>query len=118
VLLPSSDIFHLPLPCLLDSRLLIQATKSRRRTQWTLLKTLNPYTGYEQRVQQNLKQRIATFQHPELIDQVTLPINHPPFPGYVLVHMQLTDATWAIVRATAGVTKGCQPQPYGGITPS
>jgi hypothetical protein len=36
----------------------------------------------------------------------------------VLVHMQLTDATWALVRATAGVTKGCQPQPYHGGAPS
>jgi transcription antitermination factor NusG len=81
--------------------------------------TVQTYAGYERHVHQSLEQQIATFGQPALIDRVTIPIaDHEQFPGYVLVHMQLTDATWALVRATAGVTKGCQPQPYHGGAPS
>jgi transcription termination/antitermination protein NusG len=81
--------------------------------------TIQTYAGYERRVHQSLEQQIATFGQLDLIDKVTIPIaDHVQFPGYVLVHMELTDATWALVRAAAGVTKGCQPQPYHGVAPS
>jgi len=81
--------------------------------------SIQTYSGYERRVQQSLEQQIVTFGQPNLIDQSTMPIaDQAPFPSYVLVHMQMTDATWALVRSTAGVTKGCQPQPYHGVAPS
>ena len=83
---------------------------------WYAIQT---YAGYEQYVQQALEREIAIFGQPELIEQVAIPVaDQERFPGYIVVHMQLTDATWALVRATAGVTKDCQPQRYHGTMPS
>ena len=95
-----------------------QITKSRhdRIPTWYAIQT---YSGYERHVQQALEQEIAIFGRPDLIDRAAIPIaDEEQFPGYVLVHMQLTDATWALVRATTGVTKDCQPQRYHGAGPS
>jgi transcription antitermination factor NusG len=81
--------------------------------------TIQTYTGYERQVQEGLEQQIIKFAQPDLIDQVSIPSSdQAQYPGYVLVHMQLTDATWALVRAMPGVTRGCQPQPDHGGAPS
>jgi transcription antitermination factor NusG len=106
---------YLPTEDTLDTA---QNTKSQhdRTPRWYTIQT---YTGYERQVQEGLEQQIAKFAQPDLIDRVNIPsAAQARYPGYVLVHMQLTDATWALVRAMPGVTKGCQPQPYHGSAPS
>jgi transcription termination/antitermination protein NusG len=87
-----------------------------RISSWYAIQT---YAGYERHVQQTLQQEIALFGQPELIDRAIIPIvDQEQFPGYVLVHMQLTEATWALVRATTGLTKDCQPRRYHGAAPN
>lgn len=86
-----------------------------RSPRWYSVQT---YTGYEQQVQVSLEEQIVSLGQPDLIDQVRIPITQAErFPGYVLVHMRLNDTIWALVRSTAGVKKGAQPQLYNGLTP-
>src|SRR3989344_4669301 len=54
---------------------------------------LHTYSGYEDSVVYNLKQRIESMGMEEKI-----------FPGYVLVSMIVTDDSWYVVRNTPNVT--------------
>ena len=54
---------------------------------------VHTYSGYEDAVARNLKQRIESFGMSEKI-----------FPGYVLVDMIATDDAWSVVRNTPQVT--------------
>ncbi len=76
------------------------------------------YSGYENKVQHNLEQRIDTMGMKNLIFDVVVPTEEEievkegkrrkferrVFPGYVLVQMILTDESWHVVRNTPGVT--------------
>ncbi len=79
---------------------------------------LHTYSGYEDAVATNLKQRIQSMDMDDYIYEVLVPtetkikikngkrktIREKIFPGYVLVNMVVTDESWYVVRNTPGVT--------------
>ena len=79
---------------------------------------IHTYSGYEDNVTRNLKQRIESMDMQDLIFDVMVPkenkikikngkrtvIEERIYPGYVLVNMVVTDASWYVVRNTPNVT--------------
>ena len=79
---------------------------------------LHTYSGYEDNVARNLKQRIESMGMQDRIFDVMVPkekkikirngkrytIEERIFPGYVLVNMIVTDDSWYVVRNTPNVT--------------
>ncbi|MEF9980801.1 MULTISPECIES: transcription termination/antitermination protein NusG [unclassified Glutamicibacter] len=79
---------------------------------------IHTYAGYENRVKVNLETRIQTQDMDEFIFDIQVPmeevvevkntqrkiVRRVRIPGYVLVRMELTDASWGVVRHTPGVT--------------
>ncbi len=79
---------------------------------------LHTYSGYEDAVAQNLKQRIESLGMEDKIFNVLVPkekkikikngkrsiIEEKVYPGYVLVEMIVTDDSWYVVRNTPRVT--------------
>lgn len=92
---------------------------------------LHTYSGYEENVSRNLKQRIESLDMEDRIFNVLVPtekkikikngkrkvVEEKIFPGYVLVEMIVTDESWYIVRNTPNVTgfigTGSIPTPIG-----
>ena len=91
---------------------------------------VHTYAGYEQRVKDNLSNRIETYDAWDSIHEIVIPteevteykkgkkvISDKKFlPGYVLVRMDMDDDTWGIVRHTPAVTgfvgaNGIKPVP-------
>ncbi len=90
---------------------------------------IHTYSGYENAVMRNLRQRIDSLGINDKIFNVVVPtekkikikagkrteVEEKIFPGYVLVDMIVTDDTWFIVRNTPRVTgfigAGVQPVP-------
>lgn len=101
-----------------------QTAQQGRR--WYVLHT---YSGYEENVSRNLKQRIESMDMEDKIFDVLIPtetkikikngkrktVKEKIFPGYVLVSMVVTDASWYVVRNTPNVTgfvgSGTTPTP-------
>jgi transcriptional antiterminator NusG len=79
---------------------------------------VHTYSGYEDAVTKNLKQRIESFDIGDKIFNVLVPkekkikikngkkkeIEEKIYPGYVLIEMIVTDDSWYIVRNTPNVT--------------
>ncbi|GLZ39995.1 transcription termination/antitermination protein NusG [Actinokineospora sp. NBRC 105648] len=79
---------------------------------------VHSYAGYENKVKTNLETRIQTLDQEEFIFQVEVPteevteikngqrklVQRKVLPGYILVRMDLNDASWSAVRNTPGVT--------------
>ena len=79
---------------------------------------LHTYSGYEDSVAFNLKQRIESMGMEDKIFDVIVPkekkikikdgrrttVEEKIFPGYVLVEMIVTDDSWYVVRNTPNVT--------------
>ena len=79
---------------------------------------LHTYSGYEDNVSRNLKQRIESMDMQDYIFDVLVPkekkikikggkrivVEERIYPGYVLVDMMVTDASWYVVRNTPNVT--------------
>lgn len=100
-----------------------QATHERR---WYVIHT---YSGYEEAVARNLRQRIDSMGMKDQIFNVVVPTekkikvkagkrveeNEKIYPGYVLVDMLVNDESWYVVRNTPRVTgfvgSGTQPVP-------
>lgn len=90
---------------------------------------IHTYSGYENKVKQNLEHRIESMDMRGEIFRVVVPteeeieikngqrrtVQKKVFPGYVLVQMKLTDDSWYVVRNTPGVTSfvgmGTKPMP-------
>jgi transcriptional antiterminator NusG len=90
---------------------------------------LHTYSGYEDNVARNLRQRIESMGMEDKIFQVIVPrekkirvkngkrrtIEERLFPGYVLVEMIVTEDSWYVVRNTPNVTgfvgSGTTPTP-------
>lgn len=90
---------------------------------------LHTYSGYEENVARNLKQRIESMDMEDKIFNVLIPtenrikikngkrriVTEKIFPGYVLVEMIVTDDSWYVVRNTPNVTgfvgSGTTPTP-------
>ncbi|MCL6547386.1 MAG: transcription termination/antitermination protein NusG [Alicyclobacillus sp.] len=83
--------------------------------QWYVIHT---YSGYENKVKQNLESRVQTMGMEDKIFRVLVPteeelevkngkkriVQRKVYPGYVLVEMIMTDDSWYVVRNTPGVT--------------
>jgi transcriptional antiterminator NusG len=79
---------------------------------------VHSYAGYENRVKTNLESRTGSLNMEDYIFQIEVPthlvteikggkkqiVNEKVLPGYILVRMELTDESWAVVRNTPGVT--------------
>lgn len=90
---------------------------------------LHTYSGYEENVARNLRQRIESMDMEDKIFTVLIPtenrikikngkrkiVTEKIFPGYVLVEMIVTDDSWYVVRNTPNVTgfvgSGTTPTP-------
>ncbi len=79
---------------------------------------IHTYSGYENKVKTNLERRVESMAMEDKIFEVVVPVEEEMdfkdgkkklvkkkiFPGYVLVHMIMTDDSWYVVRNTPGVT--------------
>lgn len=90
---------------------------------------IHTYSGYENKVKQNLEHRIDSMEMHDQIFRVIVPteeeieikngqrrtVHKKVFPGYVLVQMNMTESSWYVVRNTPGVTSfvghGNRPTP-------
>ena len=90
---------------------------------------IHTYSGYENKVAQNIEKVVENRKLHDLIQEVRVPtekvteitdgkskeIERKTFPGYVLVKMVVTEDTWYVVRNTRGVTgfvgPGSKPVP-------
>lgn len=90
---------------------------------------LHTYSGYEENVMRNLKQRIESLDMEDKIFDIMVPtetkikikngkrttLREKIFPGYVLVNMVVNDDSWYVVRNTPNVTgfvgSGTTPTP-------
>lgn len=83
--------------------------------QWYIVQC---YSGYENKVKTDLEVRSQTLGVDEKIHEVVVPVEEVTelkdgkrklvkrklLPGYVLIRMELDDASWSVVRDTPGVT--------------
>jgi transcriptional antiterminator NusG len=83
--------------------------------QWYIIHT---YSGHEAKAMRALLDRAKAMGKEEFFDEVLIPeetvvemvkgekrtSKRKYFPGYILVHMELTDETWHIVRGTPKIT--------------
>ncbi len=80
---------------------------------------IHTYSGYENKVAQNLEKVVENRAFQDLVREVRVPtetvieedkngqpkeVEHKIFPSYVLVKMVLTDDSWYVVRNIRGVT--------------
>ena len=79
---------------------------------------IHTYSGYENKVAENIKKVVENRNLQDLIQEVSVPvetdeeivngkvkkIERKIFPGYVIVKMVLTDDSWYVVRNIRGVT--------------
>lgn len=79
---------------------------------------IHTYSGYEENVAHNLRQRIESMGMEDKIFEVLVPkekkikirngkrkvVEEKIFPGYVMVEMVVTDDSWYVVRNTPNVT--------------
>ena len=91
---------------------------------------VHPYSGYENKVAQNIEKVVENRKLQDVTQQVRIPVElveetdakgnrkeaeSKLFPSYVLVKMVMTDESWYIVRNTRGVTgfvgPGSKPVP-------
>lgn len=89
--------------------------KAQSPGRWYVVHT---YSGHENKVATNLKQRIETQKLTHKIFDIVVPtrnvvtvrhgkkeeVKEKIFPGYILVRMVLDDDSWLAVRTTQGVT--------------
>lgn len=82
---------------------------------WYIVHT---YSGFEHKVKVALQERIKSTSKEDVIDQILVPTENVVelvkgkrktssrkfYPGYILVHMELDDDTWHLVRHTPKVT--------------
>jgi transcriptional antiterminator NusG len=92
-----------------------KAKLRRQEGDWYVI---HSYAGYENRVKANLETRAQSLNMEDYIFETQVPmeevveiknaqrkiVNRVRIPGYVLVRMDLTDASWGVVRHTPGVT--------------
>lgn len=83
--------------------------------QWYVV---HAYSGFEKSVQRALKERIARSGMQDKFGEILVPVEEVVemkggqksvserkfFPGYVLVQMEMNDATWHLVKSTPKVT--------------
>jgi len=96
-------------------RLNLKTQKQTGQRGWYVIHT---YSGYEEQVAENLKQRIESMGMKDKIFKILVPkekqieikngrrktVEKKIYPGYVLVEMIVTDDSWYVVRNTPNVT--------------
>jgi transcriptional antiterminator NusG len=101
-----------------DDAAVLEALRSELRGQVGDWYVIHTYSGMENRVKQNLDSRVKTLGMEDFIFESVVPteevietrngakktVTRTVLPGYVLVRMELTDASWAAVRHTPSVT--------------
>ncbi len=89
--------------------------KISEQKRWYVIHT---YSGYEEAVAKNLRQRVESLGMEDKIFDVIVPkekkikirngkrkmVEEKIYPGYVLVEMNVTDDSWYVVRNTPNVT--------------
>ena len=79
---------------------------------------VHTYSGFENKVKKSLEERVRQFHLEEKVDEILIPMEQVVemvygekktskrkfFPGYILVHMEMGDETWHLVKDTAKVT--------------
>jgi len=89
--------------------------KENKNLKWYVI---NTYSGHEDKVMNLLNARIEANKMEDIITEILVPkqdkiviskgkkrtVHEKIFPGYVLINMELNDATWQVVRNTEGVT--------------
>ena len=79
---------------------------------------INTYSGHENKVKHNLEHRVESMGQGQYVRKVVVPteqiseikdgqkiqVEKRTMPGYVLVHMEMTDGAWSLVKETPGVT--------------
>ena len=85
---------------------------------------VHTYSGYENKVKANIEKSIQNLHLEDQILSVEVPledvvevkngqkktVQRKLFPGYVLLHMDMNDETWYVVRNTRGVTGFVGPE--------
>ena len=85
---------------------------------------VHTYSGYEKKVKANIEKSIQNLHLEDQILSVEVPMQDvveikngqkktsqkKMFPGYVLLHMDMNDETWYVVRNTRGVTGFVGPE--------
>ena len=98
-----------------------QENTGTQTAQWYVVHT---YSGYENKVKDNLEKAAENNRMQHLIQEVAVPVEevaeikngkrvitqHKTFPGYVLVKMVITSESWYVVRNTRGVTGFVGPE--------
>ncbi|MFA6081914.1 MAG: transcription termination/antitermination protein NusG [Patescibacteria group bacterium] len=98
-----------------NAEVTFSSTSPVENCHWYVIHT---YSGYEEQVAQNLRQRIQTMNMEEKIFNVLVPkekqieikngkrktVENRIFPGYVMVQMVVTEDSWYVVRNTPNVT--------------
>jgi transcriptional antiterminator NusG len=91
------------------------AVVTENKRQWFIVHT---YSGFEERVKDNLQQRIDALGMREKFGEVKIPtetvvemkagkkkeMQRKFFPGYILVEMEMSDDAWHLVKNTPKVT--------------
>jgi transcriptional antiterminator NusG len=86
-----------------------------RKVRWYIVHT---YSGFEQRVEQTIREMMRTTQDQGLIEEVVVPTEKVVelvkgakrtstrkfYPGYIMVRMALTDFSWHLVQSIPKVT--------------
>jgi transcriptional antiterminator NusG len=79
---------------------------------------VHTYSGFENKVKKSLEERVRQEDLQESFGEILIPMEQVVemvkgekktskrkfFPGYVLVHMEMDDRTWHLVKGTAKVT--------------
>lgn len=101
-----------------DEEAVLEELRQQLRSQVGDWYVIHTYSGMENRVKQNLDNRVKTLGMEDYIYEAVVPteevietrngarksVTRTVLPGYVLVRMDLTDASWAAVRHTPSVT--------------
>ena len=88
---------------------------------------MHSYAGYENKVKTNLETRIKSLDMEDYIFQIEVPteevteikngvrkqVQRKVYPGYILVRMDLTDASWSAVRNTPASPASWAPRLNG-----
>ena len=79
---------------------------------------VHTYSGFENKVKKSLEERVKQEGLEDLVGEILIPMEvvqemvkgekktskRKVFPGYILVNMEMTDATWNLVKGTPKVT--------------
>lgn len=96
----------------------LEAFRSELRSKLGDWYVVHTYSGMENRVLQNLENRVSSLNMEDYIFEIVVPteevteirngqrkqVRRTVLPGYVLVRMELTDESWSTVRHTPSVT--------------